>query len=227
MAYQSSPAGAAFVLPTDAIQTICNREPCEQIYRDCLVVFNRLHYAMVITSSTLEILWMNEAAARLLKKNDGMGLIRNCLMVGRPEIRQQVQNMLRQFSAGRTSADYYCINVPRQFCRQPLHLVITPLGYKVHPAAEPTFSSMFLIFDPEMEMVPDSGLIMRAYGLTTAESKIVVLLMQGKKLDQVAKLLVKKKETVRKQLGNIFAKTGTNRQSDLIRVLFRGPAGLL
>ena len=227
MAYESSPAGAAFVLPIDATQTVCTGEPCEQIYRDFLVVFNRLNYAMVIASSTLEIIWMNEAAARLFKKNDGMGLTRNYLMVERPETRQQVRSILRQFSAGSTGADYYCINVPRQHCRQPLHLVITPLGRNMPPAAEHTLCSMLLIFDPEMEMVADLGLIMRAYGLTAAESKVVVLLMQGKKLDQVAKLLVKKKETVRKQLGNIFAKTGTNRQSDLIRVLLRGPAGLL
>jgi len=182
---------------------------------------------MAVVNSKLEMIWMNEAATRLLRKNDGMNLVRNYLVVGAPGLRQQIQSFLSQFSDGTIRSRFYCFNVPRQRCRQPIHLVITPLGRrKVHASAVHDFCLMLLMFDPEIEVVPDTELIMKAYGLTVAESKIVMLLMQGKKLDQVARLLVKKKETVRKQLGNIFAKTGTNRQSDLIRVLLRGPAGL-
>ena len=92
-------------------------------------------------------------------------------------------------------------------------------------SALPHFLAVF-IFDPEEEVCLVSDIISRLYGLTLAETRLTVLLMKGKTLDDVAMDLGVAKDTVRKQLQRIFAKTNTNRQSELLRLLARGTASL-
>jgi DNA-binding CsgD family transcriptional regulator len=43
--------------------------------------------------------------------------------------------------------------------------------------------------------------------------------MEGRSIDQVADLLCVSRNTVRTHLARLFAKTGTTRQADLIRIL--------
>ena len=52
------------------------------------------------------------------------------------------------------------------------------------------------------------------------------LLASGYRLEQVAEILGIAYETVRKHLKQIFGKTGTYRQAELVRILVTGPAGL-
>jgi len=51
-------------------------------------------------------------------------------------------------------------------------------------------------------------------------------LARGYRLDQVAESLGVAYETVRKHLKQVFGKTGTARQAELVRLLVTGPAGL-
>jgi DNA-binding CsgD family transcriptional regulator len=59
----------------------------------------------------------------------------------------------------------------------------------------------------------------RAYGLTESEQQLTELLMRGLTLKDIADARQVSFETIRTQLKSVFAKTGTNRQADLIRIL--------
>jgi DNA-binding CsgD family transcriptional regulator len=73
--------------------------------------------------------------------------------------------------------------------------------------------------DPERQVVPQRRLLQRIYGLTPAEANQAVLLAEGKSLKEVAEAQQISLHTVRHHLNRIFAKTGTRRQSDLVRLL--------
>ena len=57
------------------------------------------------------------------------------------------------------------------------------------------------------------------FGLTPAETRVTLALMQGGTLREVADHAAVSINTVRSQLGTVFSKTGCRRQADLIRTL--------
>jgi len=79
------------------------------------------------------------------------------------------------------------------------------------------------ISDPEKVLVPCEPVLTSVFGLTPAEARLAVLLGKGKTLQDAADHLRVTSATVRTQLLQIFQKTGTSRQSQLISLLSRLP----
>jgi DNA-binding CsgD family transcriptional regulator len=63
--------------------------------------------------------------------------------------------------------------------------------------------------------------LQKMFSLTTAESRLVRLLLRGDNLKRAAAQLEVSTETVRSQLKSVFAKTNTRRQAELILLLSR------
>lgn len=115
--------------------------------------------------------------------------------------------------------------VPRQPGQRPLTLLLMPLEQTSEPDVRGPAALLF-IGDPERSVRFDQTRIARLYGLSRAESRVAALLASGYRLEQVAETLDIAYETVRKHLKQIFGKTGTYRQAELVRMLVTGPAGL-
>jgi DNA-binding CsgD family transcriptional regulator len=115
--------------------------------------------------------------------------------------------------------------VPRQPGQRPLTLLLMPLEQTSESDARGPAALLF-IGDPERSVRFDQTRIARLYGLSRAESRVAALLASGYRLEQVAESLDIAYETVRKHLKQIFGKTGTYRQAELVRMLVTGPAGL-
>ncbi len=62
-------------------------------------------------------------------------------------------------------------------------------------------------------------LLQRVYGLTPAEARLALLILDGQSPGRVASALQLSVTTVRSQLSAVLKKTGTQRQSDLVRRL--------
>ena len=73
---------------------------------------------------------------------------------------------------------------------------------------------------------PSPGRLRAVYGLTASEAHLAAELAAGKTLDMVARELELSKETIRKHLRRVFAKTGTSRQSELVATLVCGVEAL-
>ena len=57
------------------------------------------------------------------------------------------------------------------------------------------------------------------FRLTSAESRVALLLGDGKSLSEIAQLLGVSRNTLKTQVAGIYSKTGTSRQSQLVRLL--------
>ena len=62
------------------------------------------------------------------------------------------------------------------------------------------------------------------YRLSVPESEVCWRLASGETLARIADETGVTRETVRSQLKRIFAKTGTNRQPELVRLVVQGPS---
>ena len=99
-------------------------------------------------------------------------------------------------------------------------LLTLPVSAPVRNTAGETRASVMLILvDPEKRPDAAAEFVSNAFTLSKAEARLIPLLLQGKTPAEIAQTLKLKLPTVRSQLSNIFAKTGTTRQQELIRLL--------
>ena len=101
---------------------------------------------------------------------------------------------------------------------QGFRLVDGPVGKSGRPGGQ--VIRVFLRYGPQGERVI-TGLL---YGLTQAEVKLVELLCDGWSLEEAATQRGVTMNTARSQLKQIFFKTGTGRQSELVRLVLSGIA---
>ncbi len=79
------------------------------------------------------------------------------------------------------------------------------------------------IHDPEGKPVSNSTVFAQLFGLTRAETRLAQILASGQSMKDAAALLGVAQSTLRSQLKSIFAKTNTNRQGELVRLLLLAP----
>lgn len=71
----------------------------------------------------------------------------------------------------------------------------------------------------DSERVSDPRLLKKLFGFTPAESRLAILLINGRSVIESAEEIGIRISTVREQLSAIFSKTGTSRQPELISML--------
>ncbi|MFM8991575.1 MAG: helix-turn-helix transcriptional regulator, partial [Alphaproteobacteria bacterium] len=79
-----------------------------------------------------------------------------------------------------------------------------------------------LIDDPARDIAPEIRDNARQHGLTAVETELACRLADGRTVDEAASDQRISVHTARKYLQQIFAKTSTSRQAELVRVLISG-----
>ncbi|MGE0576240.1 MAG: helix-turn-helix transcriptional regulator [Reyranella sp.] len=86
---------------------------------------------------------------------------------------------------------------------------------------------MVFLHDPETGAAPLPGVLASLYRLTPAEGRLAADLLEHLSLEEIAERRQVTRETLRTQLKELFRKSGTNRQSELVGRLTAGLAGSL
>ena len=112
--------------------------------------------------------------------------------------------------------------------RRPVGL---PLIVNVHPVTPgradfgaERLAALVLIRDPDANRL-DPVAVGDLLGLTAAESRVAVLLAKGRSIRDIARELDRSEHTVRWTLKQVFSKTGSASQADLVRLLLLMPHG--
>ena len=151
----------------------------------------------------------------------GLGLK---LPAGRFRFRDFLAGSLGEIGA-ESASDVHTFSIPRAD-RRPITLLVLPVKDRTQRRTDRDPAAILFLGDPERTFDIDPRQLVRLYGLSRAEARVAVLLAKGLRLDQSAQQLGLTYETVRKHLKQIFSKTGTDRQAELVRTLTSGPAGL-
>ena len=78
---------------------------------------------------------------------------------------------------------------------------------------------MVLAVDADRDPPPAGALLRERYGLTPREVEVALLVLHGQGVKPIADQLELSANTVRTHLHNIFAKTRTHRQAELVGLL--------
>ena len=107
---------------------------------------------------------------------------------------------------------------------RPLHCRLTPF-YSDSSFLDASPSALVFVQDPDQKPVSRGEALRTLYGLTPSEAQLADLLLAGESLADAAEKRRITEQSARTQLKTILRKTGTNRQTDLIRLMLSIPAG--
>jgi DNA-binding CsgD family transcriptional regulator len=179
-----------------------------------------LTFGVIFVDSSQSVVFMNTRATAYIRSASGLRIRAGKLLLGKISDSERLRSLLDgaiktargdgvrpggTMMAARSSAPPLCLTVA------PLRST-EPLGHS---------TAVIFISDPQDRTELPGDLLRRSYGLTRAECRLVLLLVEGNSLAESAKLLCVTLNTVKTQLKSVFAKTKVNRQADLLRLLFR------
>ena len=107
----------------------------------------------------------------------------------------------------------------------PLVLHVNPVGPPQTDARVWPVAALVLVIDPTSQTRIEPAVAAAALGLTGMESRVAVLLAEGKSVREVAAAMGRGESTIRTHLKHMFTKHRLTRQADLVR-LVRSLAGV-
>jgi DNA-binding CsgD family transcriptional regulator len=109
---------------------------------------------------------------------------------------------------------------------RPLQVLATRFSWSEYEGvAAARFGRAMFIGDPRRRSGDPAGILNELFGLTPSEARLALLLVADCSVEEAAGLLGITVATARGVLKTVFAKTGTNRQASLVRLLLSGPPG--
>lgn len=180
-------------------------------------LLNRLPNGVILFDEYGQAVFANDAAEALIRVADGFSLNsqRRCLANNISETRVLRQCIADAAELGQSRA----LSLHRHSSGRPLSAIVVSLQSRPLPfiGTEPVVA--LFINDPDSPLELDDKLLMQCYGLTLAEAKLAVALLGGQTPGDYAQVQNISQNTVKTQLKQVLAKTGTHRQAELIQLL--------
>jgi DNA-binding CsgD family transcriptional regulator len=186
-----------------------------------------LCHAAALTDGHGLIRQVNAEGEAILNARDGLYLDRGRLRAAHANDTAQLRRLigaaaLTQGGGGLSSGGRLLLGRPSG--RRPLRVLVAlapglPDGFRTGESCAIVF-----VIDPDRRRLPSEGELRDLFGLTRAESRLVLALANGLTLAQTARSLQQSPATLRSYLKVVFNKTDTHRQSDLIQLVREWPA---
>ena len=194
-----------------------------------LDVLDVLPIGVVLLSTSGSVIAANQLAKKIIETDDVFSNGTGGLGVDWGWRRLRFKDLISRPETGparNQPGEITSFTVPRPTGLKPLSVLVSPVtdGAESRSPEEP--AAIVFIGDPDRPTEMDQRRLSQLYGLSRAEARVIALLAKGHRLDQSAEMLGVAYETVRKHLKQVFGKTGTDRQAELVRLLVTGPAGL-
>ena len=189
---------------------------------------NRIAVGVFLLDSERKVLFRNRRADELLDERDGISLSRELLLRGgKPQQTQALRDiidraMARLATGNRQGSE--AVALERDSGKRPLVAVACPLGKGPAAAGEPVVG--LFVTDPQWRSSDAAQAVAQLYGLSPAETRLALALVRGLRLDEIAEEFGLSRNTVSYTLKNLFRKTETDRQADLISLFIASPVAL-
>jgi DNA-binding CsgD family transcriptional regulator len=168
----------------------------------------------------------NRSAEDLLASGDGLRADRDGLRAALPGDTLALRRLVAAAAEPTVASGDGTLTLTRPSGLRPLNLLVAPLRAPIVPDANARAQVVVFITDPERASPVPVERLQHYLGLTRAEAALVVWLAQGRRVEDAADELGITVNTARTQLKRALAKTGTGRQSELVRLALGTPAGL-
>lgn len=180
-----------------------------------------MEHGIVIVTSDSRLVHGNAAAERLLREGDGLASDSGRLTASAPHPRSKLEAVLRFALGGDAFGIRHggALACHRPSGRRPYAVHVLPMHSQRTEITSSGPTALVLIVDPERRPIPASDMLRQLFGLTKAETAVAQLALKGEGLGPIGEQLQLSRDTVKTHLRNVFEKTGTHRQAELVRLL--------
>lgn len=180
--------------------------------------------ATVLLDAQQRVVYANPAAEDLCSQCDGLSLSQKGLTAARSRDTDRLRKLIAQAASIRTNGRLPgggVVPVPRPSGKRPYLVLVAPLSgrHQALSALRPVVS--IVISDPDARSVISTERLQTAFNLTIAEARLAAALAVGDDLKLAADQLGIRYATARARLAEIFRKTETRRQGELVSLLLR------
>ncbi len=176
--------------------------------------------AMFLLHEDARILHANAAAERLLSSGAALCAAGGRLCADELEATQSLAALVARAGAAdweQRSAGSLALRAKGR--RLPLTVTAAPLRLEQVSVFAPGSAVLVCVTDPVADAVQPEAKLAEVFALTAAETRLAIALSEGLTLREASLRHGISVNTARVQLSNIFAKTNTHRQADLIRLM--------
>lgn len=204
-----------------ALQTAERLDLLNAQSKSSFAAFERLAAAVAMVDEDGRVLFANRAAKALFAVGDAFresgGRLRAVDLTADLRLRAAVSaaTALRPVGAA--------FPIARRNGRTALSVTVTPADPRRSIFAPIRALAMILVHDPAASAGVSEEALRARYDATPTEARLAVALCAGESLAGYAASAEVSVTTVKTHLAGLFAKTGTNRQADLVRLLASDP----
>lgn len=185
-----------------------------------LSALDHIAVGVIVVDAEARVLHTNQSGAALLSAGDGLMLSQHeVCRAGSVAETDALHELIHRSVAARGAPESdtrsRSLALNRTSMDRPLSVVALALD-DGRPGAD---TVALFVTDPERYPLPSRAAISDLFGLTTAEAGLVAALAQGLRLEDAADAQGITIGTARSYLKQVFSKTNTNRQPELIRLV--------
>jgi len=185
-----------------------------------LNALDKVQTALVIVDALGCVAFLNAAAADFLARFNGVAIRHNRLIASDSLAAEALQHAItRALSDDVDPTVRLSIHIPVVELARGLVASVFPLAARLRDQCHADRAALIALIEPTVRVAHSLKEALALIGLSPAESRLAALLAQGIRLELAADQLSISRNTARNHLASIFAKTGTNRQSDLRTLL--------
>jgi len=195
-----------------------------------LAALDRLPSGVLLLDGSGTVAFANRPAQHMLEEGDGLRLRKLSHATGLGDLvaeSTEDSTAIRDAISAALSRDPYCtghfsqsVTVPRPSGLASYTLQFSALGeHSEFAGGSSAFAAIIFIADSLKKIDVDPAVLQRTYGLTPAEAKVAVTLLEFASAKEVASVLSVSPHTVRTQIRNIYVKLGVDTRTRFVKLL--------
>jgi DNA-binding CsgD family transcriptional regulator/PAS domain-containing protein len=195
-------------------------------------LLDQLPYGVLLLDGRGRTLGANREAERILAARDGLGVRAGAVYASHPDTQKTLAAAVSHTCDSRQSSAHAgaLLAVPRPSRARAYQVLVAPVPEgpreRVFGFTERRTAAVMVVSDPEAAPEPAAETLSRLFGLTPAVARLAAALAAGRTLAEHAEAAGITQGTSRWHLKELFARTGTSRQAELVRLLLGGIAQL-
>jgi len=195
-----------------------------------LAALDQLPSPVLLLDQSGAVAHANGPAQRLLEEGDGLRLRKLAHTPGLGNLvaeDEEAGRAILEAINATLSRDPYdtphfssCVAVPRAAGGAGYAMQFSALGdHNEFGGSTGSYAAIVFIADGAQQLQIDPALLQSAYGLTPAEARVAVVLVESGTVEQVAQTLGTSPNTVRTQIKQIYAKLGVDTRARFVKLM--------
>jgi DNA-binding CsgD family transcriptional regulator len=192
------------------------------VSQSVLEFLDSLAQGIAILDEAGNYLAVNRCAERLLTRPYRISLKGGRLKAFDTAVDRQLNLLIAHCAATSSGKGQFhggSVSIPAAGSVVPLRLNVYPLKLPHDTLHADRSAVVVCMLDPLNPLQLDHRVLRTTFGLTPAESRLVVSVLNGNSVSGASRELNISKHTARSQLKTIFAKVGVHRQAELVRAV--------